>query len=438
MRILYVGILLTLPTIGSGQALINGPMPGHSDLLEATIWLQCQGPCRAQLAYWPVDRPDSVLLTPEFTSSPERAHTFKFRMDRVSPGTTYGYRVLVDGRVVDQGDDLRFRTQPLWKWRSDPPPFTMAVGSCAYINEPAYDRPGKPYGDGYGVFDAIAAKRPDLMLWLGDNVYLREPDWGSWSGYLHRYTHTRGTPALQRLLRSTHHYAIWDDHDFGPNDADGSFVNAGMAREAFDLFWPNPGSGVPGVREGIATAFSHADADLFLLDDRTYRVPPDLLTDSATLLGRGQLDWLIRALKYSDATFKFVAVGGQVLSTAADFENYATFPTERRELLDRIDREGITGVVFLTGDRHFTELSRLDLADGRWVLDLTSSPLTSGTHPPRSPNDLRVEGTLMQERGFCTLTVTGPKGGRVLAIRAFDAEGRERWAREVPQPIVRK
>lgn len=438
MRIVLPGAIMVLATAAVSQPMINGPMPGHSDHLEATIWLQCRQACRAQLAYWPIDRPDSVLFTRELVSDPDRAHALEFRMDQVRPGITYRYHVLLDGHVVDDGADLRFRTQPLWKWRTDPPPFTMAVGSCAYINEPAYDRPGKPYGDAYPVFDAIAAKHPDLMLWLGDNVYLREPDWGSWTGFLHRYTHTRSEPALQRLLRATHHYATWDDHDFGPNDADGSFVNAGMAREAFDLFWPNPGSGVPGAREGITTAFSHADADLFLLDDRTYRVPPDVLTDQPTMLGKGQIDWLIRALKYSDATFKFVAVGGQVLSTAADFENYATFEAERRQLLDRIDREGISGVVFLTGDRHFTELSRLDLPDGRWVLDLTASPLTSGTYGPKSPNTLQVEGTLLQERGFCTLTVEGPKGQRVLTIRAFDAQGGEKWTRAFPQPPARR
>ncbi|MBK6628478.1 MAG: alkaline phosphatase family protein [Flavobacteriales bacterium] len=438
MRLLPCCALPVLALTSAAQPLINGPMPGHSDHLEATIWLQCRQACRAQLAYWPIDRPDSVLLSRELVSDPDRAHALEFRMDQVTPGTTYGYRVLVAGRVVDEGADLRFRTQPLWKWRTDPPPFTLAVGSCAYINEPAYDRPGKPYGDGYPVFNAIAAQRPDLMLWLGDNIYLREPDWGTWSGFLHRYTHSRSEPALQRLLRATHHYATWDDHDFGPNDADGSFVNAGMARSAFDLFWPNPGSGVPGAPDGITTAFSHADADFFLMDDRTYRVPPDLRTDSATLLGRGQLDWLVRALKYSDATFKFVAVGGQVLSTAPDFENYATFPRERRELLDRIDREGITGVVFLTGDRHFTELSRMDLPDGRWILDLTASPLTSGTYGPTSSNALQVEGTLLQERGFCTLNVSGPKGQRILTIQAFDTQGAEKWSRSIPQPPARK
>ncbi|HRO99460.1 MAG TPA: alkaline phosphatase D family protein, partial [Flavobacteriales bacterium] len=287
--------VLLSSTVVWAQPVINGPMPGHSDLLEATIWMQCKEPCNALIEYWAIDRPDSILRTPEQRSDPAKAHAMDFVMAPVVPGTTYGYRPVVNGKAVDLGQPLTFRTQPLWRHRTEPPAFTLALGSCAYINEPAYDRPGKPYGGDLGIFDAIADQKPDLMLWLGDNIYLREPDWGSRSGFLHRYTHTRSAPELQRLLRSTHHYAIWDDHDFGPNDADGSFVNGPVAREMFDLFWPNPTCGVPGV-PGITTQVNHLDVDLFLLDNRSFRVPGEVRTDSAAMLGGAQLDWLIRAL----------------------------------------------------------------------------------------------------------------------------------------------
>jgi alkaline phosphatase D len=71
---------------------------------------------------------------------------------------------------------LQFRTPPLWQWRTDPPDFTLLTGSCAYINEEAYDRPGKPYGDGYSIFETMAQMRPDLTLWMGDNLYFHEAD----------------------------------------------------------------------------------------------------------------------------------------------------------------------------------------------------------------------------------------------------------------------
>ena len=427
-----VPLALLLPAFGLAQPTINGPMAGPPDLMETTIWMQCHGPCTANITYWPVAEPGKTVTTKLQTSDADRAHAMDFRLGPLVPGTNYNYSVSVDGTRITFADTLTFRTQTLWKHRTDPPPFKLALGSCTYINEPAYDRPGRSYGDSYGVFDAIAAKDPDVMLWLGDNVYLREPDWGSWSGFLHRYTHTRSTTEMQRLLRSTSHAAIWDDHDFGPNDGDASFVGAKMAREAFDIFWPNPTNGVPGV-EGTTSMFSYYDADIFLMDDRTFRVPGENKTSEPAMLGSEQVEWLIRALKYSDASFKLVAVGSQVLNPAAVYENMSTIPKERDELLRRIEEEGIKGVVFLTGDRHFTELSTLQLKDGRTIYDLTTSPITSGPYAPKETNALRVEGTLVDQRNFGTLEFSGAKGARTMLIRVFDNTGKQLWERAIPQ-----
>ncbi|MBL7947089.1 MAG: alkaline phosphatase family protein [Flavobacteriales bacterium] len=416
----------------AAQPLINGPMTGPPDLMEVTVWAQCPGGCSAAITYWPSLDPAKRTTTRTFTSDADRAHAMDFRLGPLLPGTEYRYVLHSTTGAEERHDTLSFRTQTLWKFRTDPPPFKVALGSCTYINEAAYDRPGRAYGDTYGIFNSIADQKPDLMLWLGDNVYLREPDWGSWSGFMHRYTHTRSTPELQRLLRSTAHAAIWDDHDFGPNDGDGSFVGSDMARKAFDLFWPNPSNSVPGV-EGTTSMFSYYDVDFFLMDDRTFRVAADMRTSEPAVLGNAQLDWLIRALKYSDASFKCVAVGGQVLNTSAVYENYSTVPKEREELLRRIEEEGIKGVVFLTGDRHFTELSALKLKDGRTIYDLTTSPLTSGPYAPKEENTLRVEGTVVAQRNFSTIEVSGAKGARTMTVRVFDATGKPLWDRIIAQ-----
>jgi alkaline phosphatase D len=94
------------------------------------------------------------------------------------------------------------------------------------------------------------------------------------------------------------------------------------------------------------------------------------------MLGQAQLDWLINALKFSNASFKIVAVGSQVLNSEALYENYAQFPCERQQLLDRIAAEGIKNVVFTTGDRHHSEISKIE---HRSIVmhDITASPLTS-------------------------------------------------------------
>ena len=417
----------------AAQVTVNGPMQGYADLVEASIWLQCDRASKVELAYWDETQPDRVIRTGELATTAENAHALTFRIGGLEPGHRYGYRVILDGKAMAVGDTLRFSTQPLWRWRGDPPPFKMALGSCAYANEERYDRPGKPYGDGMEIFNSIADQDPDLMLWLGDNIYLREPDWGSWSGILHRYTHTRSLPALQRLLRSTKHVAIWDDHDFGPNDADASFVNAPLTRTAFDLFWANPSSGAPGAT-GITTMLQYHDIDMFLLDDRSARVPVGMKSLSPTILGPAQIDWLIQALKYSRAPFKMVAVGSQFLSTENAWENFATIPAERQGIIDRIKAEGITGVVFLTGDRHFTELSMLDFGDGNVIHDLTVSPLTAGVYKGSGNNSLLVDGTHVEQRAFGLLDFTGPANARKMGIEVRDTQGTLLWQRTIDAP----
>jgi alkaline phosphatase D len=305
------------------------------------------------------------------------------------------------------------------------------VGSCSYVNEPEFDRPGTPYGADYQIFTSIHQKRPDAMLWLGDNTYLREVDWFTRTGFLHRYTHTRSLQELQPLLASTHHYAIWDDHDYGPNDSDGSFVHKDMATEIFKLFWANPSFGLPG-QGGITGYFQWADVDFFLLDNRYFRTPNKRKTGDRVLLGKVQLEWLIDALAASNAPFKMVAIGGQVLTTYAGHETYVNLcPEERTYLLRRIDEEGIKNVIFLTGDRHHSEFSKLVTKNGITIYDWTVSPLTSGVHQTDEKNLLREEGSLFMQRNFGMLEFSGPRTQRSLTMRIFDVSGKELWTRTV-------
>ena len=259
------------------------------------------------------------------------------------------------------------------------------------------------------------------MLWLGDNVYFREPEWTSPEGMSARYRAYRQLPALQRLWRSTAHVAIWDDHDYGPNDGDASFVMKGAALETFRRYWPNPTQGLPGV-PGIFTKVRVADADFFLLDDRWYRYPnryPNV--PEKALLGAQQLEWLKQALLTSSATFKVVAMGTQFWNRVSRFETWQNYPDEQQKLRDWLREQRIAGVVFLSGDRHFSELLRLPREGTYPLYEFTSSPLTAGvvTNPDeqeRSNPDL-VSDTLVTQRNFGMLRLAGPKGNRTLGVR---------------------
>ena len=425
---------ISLNTAFAQIQLRSGPMLGYNTMREVAVWVQTDNAAEVELRYWPLSDVRAVQQSASAKTAYESGYTATLIADSLDAGTSYEYQVLIDGTAVRTRDPLRFTTQELWAFRKDPPEFTFALGSCVYINEEAYDRPGKGYGGEYPIFRTIDSIAPAFMLWLGDNNYLRPGDFQSKSGVYHRYSHSREVREMQAMLRNMHHYAIWDDHDYGPNDSDRSFVHKDWTREAFNNFWANPPTQHPSLAPGIGTAFRYNDAEFFMLDNRTFRAPAACKTCTPKpLLGEGQIDWLIDALSSSTATYKFVAIGGQVLNSAKVWENYVNHhAAERKILLDRIAAEGIKNVVFLTGDRHHTELSKMD-REGVTLYDFTVSPLTSGaaTGGEDEGNRHRVAGTFVAKRNFGTITLTGPYAKRVATLRIYDQGGKILWEREL-------
>lgn len=140
--------------------------------------------------------------------------------------------------------------------------------------------------------------------------------------------------------------------------------------------------------------------------------------------GKEQVDWLIDALTASNASFKVIVAGGQIISDAAVYENYATYSGERELLIKRLHEERIERVLFISGDRHHTEISRLEREDAYPLIDITCSPLTAGTHKAREEgNTLQVKGATFYEHNFGIIDVTGPYGSRALKLTIYDAQG---------------
>ena len=434
-KLLFLSLLLFFSSVMFGQKayLQSGPMLGYSEMREVQIWVQTKSSASVHIRYWEenIETPDT-FRTEVILTNKQQAFTAKLLADEVLPDKTYSYELYINNQRVPFEYDLTFQTQPLWQWRTDPPAFKFALGSCAYINETRFDRPGKPYGSEYEIFESIAAEKPNMMLWLGDNVYLREADWYTRTGILHRYTEVRKIPEMQQLLANTHHYATWDDHDFGPNNSDRTFIHKEKTAEAFELFWANPTFGLPDLDgKGITTQFLFHDVEFFLMDNRYFRSAPDV--DNETMLGKEQLEWLIEALGNSFAPFKMIAIGSQVLNSEGSSENYARYEEERAYLMRRLEEENIKGVIFLTGDRHHTELSRVESENGYVMYDLTVSALTSGsnTYADKEPNKNRVEGTLAMQHNFAIVEVTGKRKERVLTINIHDKDGEVLWTKKI-------
>ncbi|MES2690548.1 MAG: alkaline phosphatase D family protein [Bacteroidota bacterium] len=429
----------SLATFAQKAALLAGPMPGYTEHRETVIWLQTECAKKVTIEYWEENRTDKKSVTQLATGCAVKNHHFV--LGNLKMGTTYAYRILVDEKPHAFNYPLTFKTKPLWEWRTDAPDFNFLLGSCLYVNDSAYDRPGSPYGQGTEILLKMNEKKSDFMLWLGDNVYTREADFGSESGLKYRYQHTRADKNLQPFLASRHHYATWDDHDYGNNDACKTYSLKEVTRQLFQDYWANKTYGQNA--QGVYSMFSYSDADFFMLDDRwfrDYQFISEKTNPDKTQLGEVQIQWLFNNLSQSRAAFKFVVVGGQFLNEHTTKESYNFYKTERGRILDFIIENKISGVVFLTGDRHLSELIKNEAVQpalGYSLYDFTCSAISSRTSDisklDEFTNPTRVANTLVMENNFGNISISGAKGKRVLTLQCFDKNGLLKWEHKIGQ-----
>jgi len=301
------------------------------------------------------------------------------------------------------------------------------LGSCALMNT-GFSRMIFP-GDAIRIFFPMKRQKADFMLWLGDNIYYFSKNYSSYEGMFQRNLSIRKNfLTLRDFMASQPNYAIWDDHDYGWNDADKKFPLKDSSLAIFKGFWPNPYDEADTSIKGNYFNFRQYDAEFFMTDSRWYR---DIEGDTAgAFLGKEQISWLKKKLKESDATFKFICTGSQVLNESYYGESYAKYPKERNELLDFIANNNIKGVIFLTGDKHYAELAKRDWK-GYPIYDFTSSPLTSPVVPVRYlglyKNTYSIHNTILYKKNFGKISITGPAGNRTCSLQLFGKGGRKKW-----------
>ena len=417
----------------TSNLVVSGPMLGHTELRTSKVWVELKPNVKGvKLIYNEVANPKTTGTAIQSAISNPYTNTVTFELIDLKPASDYVYQLISsDNQTIATG---KLRTQSLWQWRTTPPDFSFLAGSCAYFNESPYDRPGRPYGGDSTIFTTMAKEKSDFMLWLGDNWYTREVDYYSGWGLFKRAATDRKIPILQDFWKSMPHYAIWDDHDYGWNDADASYPFKKESRDAFKSYWANPSYGTK--EDAVYSKFTWNDVDVFMLDDRWYR-SNDNTKDSIggkvnaekQMFGKEQIGWLKNALLQSNANgninFRIIATGSQVLNPASPFDCFRRFPAEYNDFLDFLAENKINGVVFFTGDRHHSEIIKLDRKGAYPLFDITASPLTSGTHSfagPEKDNPARVLG-IDKLQNYARVSFMGKSSDRKMQVEFLGING---------------
>ncbi|MEP3374428.1 MAG: alkaline phosphatase D family protein [Maribacter dokdonensis] len=270
--------------------------------------------------------------------------------------------------------------------------FVIAFGSCNRVDLPNL------------LWDDILNTEPDVWIWGGDNIYADTDDMKALRAM---YDQQKNEPNYRKLAQTTDVLGTWDDHDYGLNDGGVEFKAKAASQQEFLNFMNVPESSELRKRKGVYNSKNYVidghEVRIILLDTRYFRTPltPDTETDKrikpneygvGTILGDTQWNWLEKELQNSTADFNIIVSSIQYLSQEHGFEAWGNFPHEVDRLAKLIGDTRPKGVVVLSGDRHISEFSKINLEGIDYpLIDFTSSGLTHAYREfSGEPNKYRV------------------------------------------------
>jgi alkaline phosphatase D len=305
--------------------------------------------------------------------------------------------------------------EPAWLPLPKDPVQRIAFGSCAkhWQHQP--------------IWDAIIEKKPDLFLFLGDNIYADTDGTGAWevTGPMMRgeWNRLADKPEFQKARAAFPFLATWDNHDYGSHAGGVEFPVKEESRQAFLDFFGEPADSPRRQRSGIYDAKiigpEGRRLQIILLDTKYnrsafkkdampkeeriavgkvggYLPNPD---PTKTHLGDEQWAWLETQLK-EPADLRLLCSSIQIIPDQKGMNEWANFPHERQRLLDLARKAG--NVILLSGNVHFAEISRDHATQ---LTELTSSGMTHINKAyADAPNRHRLAGPFA-ELNFGLITI---------------------------------
>jgi hypothetical protein len=282
--------------------------------------------------------PDEDLSRPIMSASygADGDGVVKIRIDGLRSDTLYHYALDVDGEV----DSLRQGT--LRSFPEDATSFSIVVGACSRT------------GSNGAVFEALRAEDALFYLITGDANYENITS-SDLDRFQEAYQTLLTAPAQSALYRETPIAYIWDDHDFGGSNSNGSSAAREAARLSYRQNVPHYELAAGSGNEPIYQAFSAGRVRFVLLDTRSMRNQESMPDGSRSLLGVRQREWLKEELLESSRTHALVVMVSSVPWIAAESaagDDWGGYATERREIADFIAENSITNLMLLAGDAH--------------------------------------------------------------------------------------
>lgn len=276
--------------------------------------------------------------------------------------------------------------------------FKIAIGSCYDLNL-----------NDNSIWKEIRNTDPDLWLWLGDIVY---SDTHDISVIERNYNTLKNDVEYQKLIDSMPIIGIWDDHDYGQNDGGKFYSKKKESKEQLLNFLDVSESDSVYNHEGIYSSYVYGEGNkktkIILLDTRYFRDTVETDSESeerykvneiGDILGEDQWSWLESELQKNEAAIHIIASGYQIIAWEPKYEKWSNFPTARQRLFDLLVKTQPNRTFLLSGDRHISEVAKLDIKGLDYPLyEFTSSGMThTWDEVWIEENRHRVSGPIIQK-----------------------------------------
>ena len=271
----------------------------------------------------------------------------------------------------------------------------VAAGSCY-----------NPKRDTLGPWTVLTKEKPQLFLFMGDNIYGDTEDMDllkkKWSALTSR-------PDYIAFKKQTPILATWDDHDYGRNDAGTEYPKKKESQAIFREVFGLPQTGVEGVYHSKTTGPEGQRLQVILLDTRYHRTKTKKARSgdpNATILGTEQWKWFAAELK-KPADLRLIVSSIQVISYEHRFEKWANFPNERARFLNLLKSSNPGPTILLSGDRHLAEICKIGRAESGLPFDLYDFTTSGMTHAGSNDKGcrLRIPGSYTKKENYGILNI---------------------------------
>lgn len=357
-------------------------------------------------------------------------------------------------------------------------------------------------GQGYGInedvggmfgYETMRSLSPDFFLHAGDTIYadnpiaetLEEPGGGIWRNvvtdevakvaetlreFRGRHLYNLSDRNVRAMAAEVPTIATWDDHETTNNWWPGEVLEddrytvrdvntlAARGRQAWQEYLPIADARGSGRRGGrIYRQIERGPhLDVFVLDMRTYKGEntPGLETKSTPIFGEEQLEWLLKGLKSSKATWKVVLADlplgiivpdGPAQESLSNADDGAPLGRELElaRLLSEMKKQRTKNVVFLTGDVHYCAAHHYSPEDAAFTdfdpfWEFVAGPINAGSFGPNTMDGTFGPRVDFQKAGPAMGSPRDGKGqffGRVevsadaFAVELIDATGEVQYSR---------